>query len=90
MFFNLGLDLISKIPQNTHDFVFLGWWGGYVAFVVLPLKYARPIDGKSQHKNTPENEQKPLCAYFKCDNTTISIRICRYWKITQMGKYALC
>ena len=41
-------------------------------------------------EHTPENEQKPPCAYFKCDYTTISIRICRYWKITQMGKYALC
>ena len=57
MIFNLGLDLISEIHQNTPVCCVFGLVGGWVGFIVLPTKHARSINGKSQHKNTPGKEQ---------------------------------
>ena len=70
MIFNLGLDLISEIHQNTLVCCVFGLVGGWVGFIVLPTKHARSINGKSQHKNTPGKEQTTM-RLFHISNAAI-------------------
>jgi hypothetical protein len=45
-----------KYTKTRQFVVFVGWLAG-VLVIVLPTKHTRSINGKSQHKNTPGNEQ---------------------------------